>query len=180
MRKRLSLLLGGALAVVLIYGLVGSGAVFTDEWAASQEMNIGRLALTVTSDTPGAEVDSAAQTIIFPAVDIRSSSTPVAEGMPSVEYNHFRIISTGSIPARISVRASVSTSAGVEAQKFVFVRDGGVDGPSRIQSLPVVDLLIDGPQTTVIDDAIGLVWRDLSNVSMGGSVRLAIEIEAVE
>jgi hypothetical protein len=180
MRKRISLLLGGALLTVMVYGLVGSGAAFTDRWTGSQDVQIGRLTVTVTSDTPGAIVDAAAKTISFPAVDIRSSSTPLDEGIAQVQYSHFRVASTGSIRARIAVRATVETSSGVEAEKFTLVRDGGTEGPVTIRALPVTNLVVDGPQTTVIDDAIGLVWNDLGNDSMGGTVKLSIAIDASE
>jgi hypothetical protein len=143
-------------------------------------MHVGRLTLTVTSDNADAVVETAAKTISFPAVDIRSSSTPLVDGTPRVSYSHFRIASTGSIPARISVTATVRTSTGVEAQKFTLVRDGGTDGPVVVGSLPVTDLVIAGPQSADIDEAIGFLWGELTNESMGGSVMLTLTIDAAE
>jgi hypothetical protein len=114
-------------------------------------------------------------------VAIQSSSTPAVEGVPQVSFDQFTIRSIGQIPARMSVTVSVTTSPGVEAGKFQLVRDGGKakKGPEPIQSLPVTSLLLHGPQTADISDAIGLVWTDLGNASMNGTVTLSISIDAV-
>lgn len=184
MHKRLWFLLAGAVIAVMAYGLVGVGAVFTDRWTATQEIHIGELTVEVSSSTPGAVIDAPSRSILFPDVAIGGSSTPLREGAPDVTYDQFRIRSTGTIPAHLSVRVFVETGPGVEDARFSLVRKGA-SGPETIQEgLPVSDVVIDGPTAGAahdeIADAIGLVWHDLTNQSMGGTIRLRLVIDATE
>lgn len=179
MHKRLLLLLAGVLAAVMAYGLVGVGAVFTDRWTATQEIHIGRMTLRVSSDTPGAQIDPGSQTVTFRNVSIGTSSTPMHDGVPVIEYDHFLIQSVGSIPARMSVKVTVETSGGVEAGRFMLVNDTP-SGPHAIHALPVSDLVLFDPQAADIDGTVGLRWSDLTNDSMGGTITLRLVIDAVE
>lgn len=179
MHKRLLLLLAGVLAAVMAYGLVGVGAVFTDRWTATQEIHIGRMTLKVSSDTPGAQIDPGSQTITFRTVAIDGSSTPERDGVPVIDYDHFLIQSVGSIPARMSVKVSVTTSSGVEAGKFTLVNDTPT-GPHDIASLPISDRTLFDPQTADIDGTVGLRWSGLTNASMGGTITLRLVIDATE
>ncbi|MFN8619134.1 MAG: hypothetical protein U0869_00125 [Chloroflexota bacterium] len=178
-KRSILLMISLAVAFSATVGVVGLKATFTTPASADSEFTFGTLSVSVSSDTRGVLVDSGAKTIKFPSVRISGPSTPEQGGAPVVDYADFTIRSTGTLPAHMTVRISSSASPGVELGKFTLVRDGG-SGPVAIADLPVTDLLIDGPQTADIHDAIGLTWHDLTEASMGGSISLTLSINAYE
>ena len=136
------------------FGLVGAGvrASFSDNASVTENIKVGTFSIALSTTTPGAVVSADLHSITFTAPDINSSaagSAPLA----------FRVTSTGSIPATVTVTAS-SLAA------------------------PFSDLL--GAQAPVTlgqgafhDYSAGIGWSVLGNANMGQAVSITYTISAV-
>jgi hypothetical protein len=113
MRKLLTAVLGLSVVGILIYGAIGSGAMFTFTGTADQQIAVGTLGFSLDSDTPGAYVSG--NTLTCPALAVDSSSNWTFLPVPACDVELTR---TGSIPAAISVFAQVLPASTLPASSW--------------------------------------------------------------
>jgi hypothetical protein len=173
-RKRISIILGLALTAIMAYGVVGSGASFTDTGAVYQDVTFGAMQLRISSTTEGAVISGDGKTLVCPDLEVTNSDLSF---YPSA--CKFRIESVGGVVARlITVHATTSSSDGLENSKIILAT---LNDSTRHLNPPMSDyLLITSAERSPIEDGVFFMFSDLTNASAGGSLSLVLTINAVE
>jgi hypothetical protein len=176
MRKFLAGVLGLSLAAMLIYGAIGTGATFNFTGTATQQINVGTLAVDISSTTPGAVVDNTAKTVTCPVLPVMVSSQFSPTGACNVTLTN-----VGSIaPLNLSVFMQSTTNLPAGDISNFAVMPTGLPGAPAVTPLSTAFTVV-GP--TVVSPSFPMsmnfayVWgygapaySDLTNADMGKTV----------
>jgi hypothetical protein len=173
MRRKLGVLLGLAVATVMLYGAMGTGASFTDRGYVYQDLRIGAMTLRLSSTTDGAVISEDGKTLTCPDIWVTHSGASAYGAACRFKVD----IVGGIVPSLITVKATTTSSPGVESGKFWI---SSVNGTWTDAHLPLTDAVLISSTTWPVDDGLYVQWDGLTNASAGGTVSLVLTIDAVE
>lgn len=168
MRKQLSIILTLAIASVMAYGVIGSGANFSSAIGGTQQINVGSMTLQIRATGAGNTYE-----VNCPAFDVTTSSGVNECDMITLDF-------VGGIhPNLITVHVDVSGAA--EPAKFALVGHLGAHNyATNLQTVNGTDLLSVAPDLGGMDFNSEYDWTNLSNASMGNVIYVTYTFTAYQ
>ncbi len=160
MRKTLSLGLVLCLGLVMAYGVIGSGASFTAQATAVQNIGVGTFGCNITSTQQGVTVVNTDGANGTHSVTLNSATImgSAAGNSPFV----FRITSTGNIPVKVHITQTVPVAP------F-----------TSMLADPVADQLLNA-QNAYYEYNAGLQWPELTNNDLGKQATITYTATCLE